>query len=49
MRKFSEEGLEQAFNLLNAQREILRVLNQESAGRGLASRHTAYDDGGLSG
>ena len=35
-RKSSEEGLEQQFNSLHAQREAARSLHQEPAARGLA-------------
>jgi len=48
-RKSSEEGLDQAFNSLDAQRESCEayIKSQKSEGwRGLATR---YDDGGFSG
>ena len=37
-RKSSEEGLEQDFNSLHAQREACRGIHQEPDGRGLAAR-----------
>ena len=48
-RKSSEEGLEQDFNSLHAQREACAayVLSQASEGWKLLPGH--YDDGGLSG
>ncbi len=48
-RKSSEEGLEQAFNSLHAQREACEsyIASQRSEGWRLVS--TEYDDGGLSG
>src|SRR3954469_1472889 len=48
-RKSTEEGLEQAFNSLAAQREACAayVKSQASLGWKLVSKH--YDDGGLSG
>ena len=48
-RKSTEEGLEQAFNSLDAQREACAayVKSQASLGWKLVSKH--YDDGGLSG
>ena len=48
-RKSSEEGLEQAFNSLDAQREACAafVLSQKHEGWGALS--TLYDDGGFSG
>ncbi|MCB2060957.1 MAG: recombinase family protein, partial [Novosphingobium sp.] len=48
-RKSSEEGLEQDFNSLDAQREACAayILSQASEGWSLLPEH--YDDGGLSG
>ena len=48
-RKSSDEGLEQGFNSLHAQREACAayVLSQASEGWSLLSAE--YDDGGLSG
>lgn len=48
-RKSSEEGLEQEFNSLHAQREACAafVLSQAGLGWRLLPEH--YDDGGLSG
>ena len=48
-RKSSEEGLEQDFNSLHAQREACEafVLSQKSLGWSL--NPTTYDDGGFSG
>ena len=48
-RKSSEEGLEQAFNSLDAQREACAafVLSQKHEGWTVLS--TSYDDGGFSG
>src|ERR1700712_605763 len=48
-RKSSEEGLEQAFNSLHAQREACEayILSQRHEGWSLIP--TAYDDGGFSG
>jgi len=48
-RKSSEEGLEQDFNSLDAQREACAayILSQASEGWSLIPQH--YDDGGLSG
>lgn len=48
-RKSSEEGLEQSFNSLDAQREASEafVLSQKSQGWKVSK--TAYDDGGYSG
>src|SRR5689334_22461907 len=48
-RKSSDEGLEQDFNSLHAQREACAayVLSQASEGWSLLPQH--YDDGGLSG
>jgi len=48
-RKSNEEGLEQSFNSLDAQREACRayILSQAHEGWELVSEH--YDDGGWSG
>ena len=48
-RKSSEEGLEQSFNSLDAQREACEayIASQRHEGWGLFSKH--YDDGGFSG
>jgi site-specific DNA recombinase len=46
-RKFSEEGLEQSFNSLHAQREACEAYTQAHEGWKLVK--TAYDDGGFSG
>jgi DNA invertase Pin-like site-specific DNA recombinase len=48
-RKSSEEGLEQDFNSLHAQREACEAFIQSQAGEGWRLIKTAYDDGGLSG
>ena len=48
-RKSSEEGLEQDFNSLHAQREACEAFIQSQAGEGWRLVKTAYDDGGLSG
>src|ERR1700693_4144758 len=48
-RKSSEEGLEQDFNSLHAQREACEALIKSQAGEGWRLVKTAYDDGGLSG
>jgi DNA invertase Pin-like site-specific DNA recombinase len=48
-RKSSEEGLEQAFNSLDAQREACEAYIQSQAGQGWQLVRTRYDDGGLSG
>ena len=48
-RKSSEEGLEQEFNSLDAQREVLRSLRGQPAARGLGAGADRYDDGGVSG
>jgi site-specific DNA recombinase len=47
--KSSEEGLEQDFNSLNAQREACEAFIKSQAGEGWRLVKTAYDDGGLSG
>jgi DNA invertase Pin-like site-specific DNA recombinase len=48
-RKSSEEGLEQDFNSLHAQREASEAFVKSQQGEGWKLVKTAYDDGGLSG
>ena len=48
-RKSSEEGLEQAFNSLHAQREACEAYLKSQAHEGWRLVKTSYDDGGLSG
>ena len=48
-RKSSEEGLEQDFNSLQAQREACEAFIKSQAGEGWQLIKTAYDDGGFSG
>jgi site-specific DNA recombinase len=48
-RKSSEEGLEQDFNSLQAQREACEAFVRSQAGEGWKLVKTAYDDGGFSG
>ena len=48
-RKSSEEGLEQAFNSLHAQREACEAYIKSQQHEGWRLIKTAYDDGGLSG
>jgi site-specific DNA recombinase len=48
-RKSSEEGLEQDFNSLQAQREACEAFIASQRGEGWKLVPTAYDDGGLSG
>jgi site-specific DNA recombinase len=48
-RKSSEEGLEQNFNSLHAQRDACEAFIKSQAGEGWRLVKTAYDDGGLSG
>lgn len=48
-RKSSEEGLDQAFNSLDAQREACEAYIQSQAGEGWRLVPTRYDDGGFSG
>src|SRR5271170_4197197 len=48
-RKSSEEGLEQHFNSLHAQREACEAFIASQSGEGWRLIRTAYDDGGLSG
>jgi DNA invertase Pin-like site-specific DNA recombinase len=48
-RKSSEEGLEQDFNSLHAQREACEAFIKSQRSEGWRLIETAYDDGGLSG
>jgi site-specific DNA recombinase len=48
-RKSSEEGLEQDFNSLQAQREACEAFIKSQASEGWKFIKTAYDDGGMSG
>jgi DNA invertase Pin-like site-specific DNA recombinase len=48
-RKSSEEGLEQAFNSLHAQREACEAYIRSQRHEGWTALATRYDDGGLSG
>lgn len=48
-RKSSEEGLEQSFNSLHAQRESCEAYVLSQASEGWAAMAAAYDDGGFSG
>src|SRR6516164_9778367 len=48
-RKSSDEGLEQDFNSLDAQREACEAFIRSQAGEGWRLSKTHYDDGGLSG
>src|SRR6267143_1532265 len=48
-RKPSEEGLEQEFNSLHAQREACEAFIKSQAGEGWRLIRTHYDDGGLRG
>ncbi len=48
-RKSSDEGLEQAFNSLHAQREACEAYIKSQAHEGWRAIPTAYDDGGISG
>ena len=48
-RKSSEEGLEQDYNSLHAQREACEAFIRSQAGEGWKLVKTAYDDGGFSG
>jgi site-specific DNA recombinase len=48
-RKSSEEGLEQDYNSLHAQREACEAFITSQAGEGWRPVKTAYDDGGFSG
>ena len=48
-RKSSEEGLEQKFNTLHAQREACEAYIKSQTGQGWTLIKTLYDDGGVSG
>ena len=48
-RKSSEEGLEQEFNSLDAQRESCEAYIQSQRGQGWEAVSARYDDGGFSG
>jgi site-specific DNA recombinase len=48
-RKSSEEGLEQGFNSLDAQREACAAYILSQASEGWSAVGEAYDDGGISG
>ena len=48
-RKSSEEGLEQEFNSLQAQREACEAFITSQRHEGWVCRLTGYDDGGFSG
>ena len=48
-RKSSEEGLEQEFNSLHAQREACAAFIKSQQGEGWRPLKTDYDDGGISG
>ncbi|MCA3714703.1 recombinase family protein [Phenylobacterium sp.] len=48
-RKSSEEGLEQSFNSLHAQRDACEAYVRSQNGEGWSLIRTAYDDGGFSG
>jgi site-specific DNA recombinase len=48
-RKSSEEGLDQNFNSLHAQRQACEAFIRSQAGEGWRLIKTAYDDGGFSG
>jgi DNA invertase Pin-like site-specific DNA recombinase len=48
-RKSSEEGLDQSFNSLDAQREACAAYILSQAGEGWSALSGAYDDGGFSG
>ncbi len=48
-RKSSEEGLEQGFNSLHAQREACEAFIKSQVGEGWKLLRDAYDDGGISG
>jgi site-specific DNA recombinase len=48
-RKSSEEGLEQDFNSLQAQREACEAFIKSQSGEGWRLVKTSYDDGGISG
>jgi site-specific DNA recombinase len=48
-RKSTDEGLEQDYNSLHAQREACEAFIKSQAGEGWRLVSTAYDDGGFSG
>src|SRR5262249_36123563 len=48
-RKSTEEGLEQAFNSLDAQRESAEAFVRSQAAEGWTCRPDRYDDGGFTG
>jgi len=48
-RKSSDEGLEQEFNSLDAQREACEAYIKSQAGEGWKPIRSRYDDGGYSG
>lgn len=48
-RKSTEEGLDQAFNTLQAQREACEAYILSQAGEGWTALPERYDDGGFSG
>jgi site-specific DNA recombinase len=48
-RKSSEEGLEQSFNSLDAQREACEAFIHSQRHEGWQALSTKYDDGGISG
>ena len=48
-RKSTEEGLEQAFNSLDAQRESAEAYIQSQASEGWVCLRDRYDDGGFTG
>ena len=48
-RKSSDEGLEQSFNSLHAQRDACEAYVRSQVGEGWTALETAYDDGGISG
>ena len=48
-RKSSEEGLEQDYNSLHAQREACEAFIRSQAGEGWKLIKTTFDDGGFSG
>ncbi|NQV74183.1 recombinase family protein, partial [bacterium] len=48
-RKSTEEGLEQEFNSLDAQREACEAFIQSQRGLGWIAQKKRYDDGGISG
>ena len=48
-RKSTDDGLEQEFNSLHAQREACEACIKSQRGMGWTALAVAYDDGGLSG